>query len=124
MFDYNFQNDWMLVKARGTVPEEIVSFMESTFLIMEIRERAGEIRGIKFEVRTKEGNHTIPHVHAEYDKYNVSIEIESGKILAGNLPRSQQKIASDWVVSNKERLLSKWNNISVSATSALTKSRL
>ena len=81
MIEYDFQNDWMLVKARGTVPEEIVSFMESTFLIMEIRERVGEIRGIKFEVRTKEGNHTIPHVHAIYDKYNVSIEIESGKIL-------------------------------------------
>ena len=124
MFDYNFQNDWMLVKARGTVPEEIVSFMESTFLIMEIRERVGEIRGIKFEVRTKEGNHTIPHVHAIYDKYNVSIEIESGKILAGNLPRSQQKIASDWVLSNKENLLGKWSSISVTATSMLTKSRL
>lgn len=60
----------------------------------------------------------------EIRKYNVSIEIESGRILAGNLPHSQQKIASAWVVSNKEKLLGKWNDISVSATSALTKSRL
>ena len=81
-------------------------------MIMEIRERVGEIRGIKFEIRTKEGNHIIPHIHAAYDKYNVSIEIETGKILAGNLPRPQQKIASDWVVRNRENLLGKWNSIS------------
>lgn len=124
MIDYNFQNDWMMVKARGTIPKEIVSFLESTFMIMEIRERVGEIRGIKFEIRTKEGNHIIPHIHAAYDKYNVSIEIETGKILAGNLPRPQQKIASDWVVRNRENLLGKWNSISFAATSVLTKSRI
>ncbi len=124
MAEYDFRKDWMMIKAKEIIPKEIVSFLETTFLIMEIRERVGKIHGIKFEVRTKEGNHTIPHVHAEYDKYNVSIEIESGRILAGNLPHSQQKIASAWVVSNKEKLLGKWNDISVSATSALTKSRL
>ena len=68
MTDYDYRNDWMILKAKGMIPGEIVSFIEKTFQIMEIREKVGEIRGIRFEVRTKEGNHTIPHVHAEYDK--------------------------------------------------------
>lgn len=118
------QNEWRSVKARGLVPFEIVSFLESTFQITEIRERVGKIRGIKFEVRSKEGNHTIPHVHAEYDNYQVSIEIETGKILAGNLPKSQHRTASDWVLNNKEMLLGKWNSLSITATSVMTKSRL
>ena len=124
MTDYDYRNDWMILKAKDMIPREIVSFLENTFQIMEIREKVGEIRGIRFEVRTKEGNHTIPHVHAEYDRYNVSIEIETGRILAGNLPRSQHKTASDWVISNKDLLLGKWNSISITATSVMTKSRL
>ena len=73
MSDYDFQNDWLIVKAKNKIPEEIISFMEEVFLIMEIRERLTTIRGIKFEVRSREQNHSIPHIRASYDKYEISI---------------------------------------------------
>lgn len=124
MADYDFQNDWFMLRAKGAIPPEIVSFMVATFQIMEIRERVAKIKGIKFEVRTREQNHPVPHVHAEYDGYNISIAIETGEVLAGNLPKSQQRIAVDWVKANESFLTSKWNEIAISATSILTMSRM
>lgn len=121
---YDFQNDWIILKAKGIVPKEIVGFLEDVFQIMEIRERVGTIRGIKFEVRTREQNHNKPHVHAEYDKYAISIGIEDGEILAGNLPSSQERKAVRWVKDNKDYLLGKWVDIAVSATSITTKSQM
>ena len=124
MNDYNFQNDWRIIKAKNEIPEEMISFMEEVFLIMEIRERLAVIRGIKFEVRSREQNHSIPHIHASYDKYEISIAIPDGKILAGNLPKKQQKIAEEWVKMHADELLGKWNSFAMSATSIMTKSRL
>jgi hypothetical protein len=37
-----------------------------------------------YEVRSNESNHSIPHIHAQYGEYQVSIEIKTGKILVGN----------------------------------------
>ena len=124
MNNYDFQNDWLMLTAKKMIPEEIVSFMKNIFQIMEIRARVGDIRGIKFEVRTREQNHNIPHVHAEYDNYSISIGIENGDVLAGNLPKSQQIIAQEWVEEHRDYLLGKWNDIAISATSVTTKSRL
>ena len=124
MSNYNFQNDWLMIKARNAAPKEIISFMEEVFLIMEIRERVGIIRGIKFEVRSREQNHSIPHIHASYDKYEISIAILDGTILAGNLPKKQQKIAEEWVNAHTGELLGKWNSFAISATSITTKSRI
>ena len=119
-----FHNDWMFLKASCIVPEEIVDFMETVFRIVEIRERVGSARGIKFEVRTRENNHPLPHIHAEYGEYQISIAIETVEVIAGNLPHKQQKIAKEWVENNKDQLLSKWNDIAVSGTAMYTKSSL
>lgn len=121
---YDFQNDWLMLKAKGNVPMEIVGFLEDVFQILEIREQVGTVRGIKFEVRSREKNHNRPHVHAEYDKYAVSIDIETGEILAGNLPPSQKTKAIKWVKDNKDYLLGKWSKIAITATSMTTKSMM
>jgi hypothetical protein len=122
--DYDYQKDWLLLKAKRLVPPEIVDFIESTFQVMEIRERLATVKGIQFEVRSREQNHNLPHIHASYDKYSISIAISTCEVLAGNLPKSQQRIAVDWVRSHTEDLLGKWNQIAISATSKTTKSRM
>ena len=98
--------------------------MDDVFLITEIRERLEIVRGIKFEVRSREQNHSIPHIHASYDKYEISIAILDGRILAGNLPTKQQRLAVDWVKAHADELLEKWSSFAMSATSIMTKSRL
>ena len=124
MINYDFSKDWLMIKVKNELPSEIISFMEDVFQIMEIRERVGTVRGIKLEVRPREQNHNLPHVHAKYDKYEISIAIETGEILAGNLPPSQKKTAIRWVRDNKDSLLGKWSEIAITATSITTKSRL
>ena len=122
--EYNSKNEWILQKARRMIPPEIISFMENVFQIYEIRERVGAVRGIRFEVRTRENNHNRPHVHAEYDKYSVVVDIENAEVIDGNLPKSQRRIAEAWVKDNQDMLLEKWNNIAITAVSKMTKSSL
>lgn len=116
----DMRNDWIVVKH--SVPQEIVAFLDDAFYIMEIRQRVGEIKGISFQVRSREHNHSIPHVHASYGEYEVSIAIEDGKVLSGNLPAKREKLASEWVKSNREKLLTDWKNYAFSATAVMTKS--
>lgn len=103
---------------------EIVTFFDEIFEIYQIRGRIGNLNGIKFEVRTKETCHNTPHVHAEYGEFEISIEIETGKVLAGNLPNKNTKLATDWVLKNRDKLLNDWKNIAISSMSNMTKSNL
>lgn len=113
-----------MIKAKKEIPDEIIFFMDDVFLITEIRERLEIVRGIKFEVRSREQNHSIPHIHASYDKYEISIAIPDGRVLAGNLPTKQQRLAVDWVKAHADELLGKWSSFAMSATSIMTKSRI
>lgn len=111
-------------KLERYAPPEIIKFLKDIFLIYQIRGRVGGYNGIKFVVHTMEKNHVIPHIHAEYGKYNISIEIDSQRILAGNLPAKQQKFAQQWVKEHRGELLSKWSDIALSAVSQMTRSGL
>lgn len=122
--NYDMRNEWIVKKRTGQVQEDIVSFIESVFCLYEIRRRVGECRGIVFEVRSNEGNHTIPHVHAKYGGFSISIAIDDGRILDGNLPHKQRKLATKWILDHREVLLNQWKNYCISATSVMTKSHL
>ena len=111
-------------RIKHTVPEEIVKFLSNVFEIYEIRGQVGHKDGIKFIVHTMEQNHAVPHIHAEYGEYQISIALEDQKILAGNLPKSKQQIAQRWVRDHKDELYSKWSNIAISAVSSMTMTRL
>lgn len=119
---HDVDKDWRITQYR--VPTEIVSFLKETFFIVEIRRQVGKEKGITFEVRSREKNHSLPHIHASYGEYSISIAIHDGKILSGNLPKKHEKMASAWVIANKDKLLNDWCNYSMSATSMLTQSLL
>ena len=106
------------------VPREIHDFIYSVFEVCEIRKMLGQSNGISFCVRSNEGNHNLPHIHAEYGSYNVSIAIADGKVLAGNLPPKQIRIAVDWVLQQQKQLNNDWAKFVISANSSLTKSFL
>lgn len=104
------------------IPDEIKEFYKSVFELYEIRERVSEYKGIKFEVYTRD--HNPPHVHAKYDKYEISISLIDFKVLVGNIPEKNKNIAIKWVKKNKDILVSKWNNKTITSTLPLTKSML
>ena len=105
------------------IPKEIDEFLKDVFELYEIRLRVGEFKNIKFIVHTRDYN--PPHVHAIYDnKYEISISLINFKVLTGNIPEKNQNIAIKWVKKNQENLLNKWDNLVITSTLPLTKSRL
>lgn len=112
------------ILAKRDLPVDIVAFLNSVFEIYEIRGRVGQLGAIKFEVRSKEKNHTIPHVHATCNEFNISIAIETGEILTGNLPGKNEKIAVRWVLDHKDSLLSTWRDFAFSAKTSMSGSAL
>ena len=79
------------------------------FGLSEQRARVGSRGEIIFEIRTKEQGHNVPHIHAYYGSLNISISLIDFRVLAGNIPQKQQKLAIDWVCENFQVLRTKWN---------------
>ena len=51
--------------------------------------------------------HNKPHVHAVYAGEKVSIAYD-GEILAGQLPRKQQKYIEAWVALREDEIIASW----------------
>lgn len=81
------------------------------FNLAENREKIQMLKdGIVIEIRNKENGHNVPHIHASYQGENISISLIDGEILAGNIPKRNQKIAVQWVVENLDMLRKEWEN--------------
>lgn len=57
--------------------------------------------------RERGTQHNIPHVHAMYNEYDIAIDFE-GNILAGTMPKKQQKLVEAWVLIHSEELKATW----------------
>ena len=57
-------------------------------------------KGIKIHVYN--GEHRPPHIHADYNEFEVLITIENSEIYAGDLPSKQLKLVFDWLSGNSE----------------------
>ncbi len=56
--------------------------------------------GIKIHVYN--GEHRPPHIHADYNEFEVLIEVEKGVIYSGDLPSKQLKQVFDWLAGNTD----------------------
>jgi hypothetical protein len=52
--------------------------------------------------------HRTPHIHVHYQEDSAVVEIPSGEVLEGRLPRSKQKLVDAWVEIHKEDLMADW----------------
>lgn len=53
-------------------------------------------------------DHAPPHCHAKYGENFGLIDIRSGELLEGHLPRRALRLIQDWVEINEEALLTNW----------------
>ncbi len=53
-------------------------------------------------------HHSIPHIHAKYVEFEVSIRIDDGEILAGELPRKQLRLVQAWIELHHDELMADW----------------
>ncbi len=81
------------------------------FNLVEIQEKREVIKdGLTIEIYNKENCHDTPHIHAYYHGKSIDISLVDGKIVAGNIPQKNKKIAQEWVLENLEMLRSRWKN--------------
>jgi hypothetical protein len=52
--------------------------------------------------------HPPAHFHAYYGEYMASISIESGEIIAGELPRRQLRLVQAWAEIHHDELMADW----------------
>jgi hypothetical protein len=57
-------------------------------------------KGIKIHVYN--GEHRPPHIHVDYNEFEILIIIENGEIYAGELPSRQLKLVFDWLSGNSD----------------------
>ena len=62
------------------------------------------------EIRPRETNHPMPHVHACYDGKSVSMALD-GTILEGRIRNDKQNEARKWVIDHAEMLEKEWRRI-------------
>jgi len=55
------------------------------------------------------GDHAPPHFHAIYGQYEAEIEISTGAILKGRLPRRAERLVRDWGQEYQQELEENWN---------------
>lgn len=53
------------------------------------------------------GKHNSPHVHAEYQGFEVSIDFD-GNVLAGTFAKKQLKVLQAWMEVHKDELEANW----------------
>ena len=57
--------------------------------------------------KEKNSPHHKPHVHAVFHGDKMSIAVD-GEVLAGALPRKQQKLVEAWVALREDEIMASW----------------
>jgi hypothetical protein len=53
-------------------------------------------------------DHAPPHCHVKYGEYLGLMNIETGEMLEGNLPRRALRLVQDWIELHKDELVKNW----------------
>ena len=56
----------------------------------------------------QQAEHNPPHIHALYGDDMAAIDIQTGKILEGNLPPKALSMVCEWINVHKSELLHIW----------------
>jgi len=55
------------------------------------------------------GKHNEPHFHAYYQEHSVVVTIAPVLIIAGSLPRKQQRLVEAWAELHQDELMADWD---------------
>ena len=64
--------------------------------------------GIIIRMYFAPGEHNPPHFHVYYNEFRASVDIRTGEMIEGNLPRKQQKLVMAWAELHQEELRANW----------------
>lgn len=58
-------------------------------------------------------DHPPPHFHARYGEYDSQVEIATGRLLAGSLPRRAARLVEEWADLHRAELEANWERAAV-----------
>ena len=64
--------------------------------------------GVVIKMYFRQSEHNPPHIHAIYGEYIGAIDIQTGKMLEGDLPKRALKMVQEWVEQHKNDLMNIW----------------
>jgi hypothetical protein len=53
-------------------------------------------------------DHPPPHFHAKYGEHEAQLDIATGDILSGHLPRRALSLVQEWAALHRDELLADW----------------
>ena len=59
-------------------------------------------------VRMWHDDHPPPHVHVEYQGFEAFVEIRTGEISEGRLPRKAEALVKEWCLRDQDELMRNW----------------
>jgi len=59
-------------------------------------------------VRMWHDDHPPPHIHVEYQGFEALVQIQTGQVSKGKLPRKVAAIAQEWCLTHQQELLDNW----------------
>jgi hypothetical protein len=66
--------------------------------------------GIRVSMYSEHGKrHHRPHLHAVYQRAKVVLAVDTIEVLAGQLPRRQQRLLEGWAELHQQELIDAWN---------------
>jgi hypothetical protein len=54
-------------------------------------------------------DHAPPHFHAIYGEYDAEVEIATGQVIQGELPRRATTLVSEWAQVHRDELKENWD---------------
>ena len=61
---------------------------------------------VKMYLQGKE--HGIPHIHVIYGECAGVIDVQTGKMLEGDLPQKARSMIEEWTLAHRDELLQMW----------------
>lgn len=64
--------------------------------------------GVVIKMYFKQSEHNPPHIHAIYGEYIGAVDIKTGDMLEGDLPKRALRMVQEWIEAHKKDLMEIW----------------
>lgn len=54
------------------------------------------------------GDHAPPHLHAIYSEHESTVDIRTGSVISGHLPRRAARLVEEWRAAHADELMDNW----------------
>lgn len=72
--------------------------------------KISKFNGLTVKMYYRQNEHNPPHIHFFYGEYQGVLEIKTGKLIDGKLPKTALKMAQEWTLLYTAELSQIWNS--------------